>query len=177
MVMVEPAFLALMTTPSMTGSAAEPTLPVSAAADWARAGAARANWNRTAAVAALEASNAFRTRMAFPSGLELVDSDAGQARQGRYFSCRRVDLRARCFKIVPVVTAPHAGTTLLVLFPDAVQRAALAERCAAEPGSSQPPPLERSPLEAGTSVVRLNPAARPLRSRPSDCRRPRRSPA
>ena len=35
MVMVEPSFLALTTTPSMTGSAAELTVPVSAAADWA----------------------------------------------------------------------------------------------------------------------------------------------
>src|ERR1700686_1241806 len=71
--MVEPSFLALTTTPSMTGRGAEPTLPASAAADWASPGAARPIWNRTAAVAAVEASNAFRIRMAFPSGLKLVE--------------------------------------------------------------------------------------------------------
>src|SRR5271155_6236897 len=71
MVMVEPSFLALTTTPSMTGSAAELTMPASAAGDWARTGAAIPNWNRTAAVAAVEASNAFRFRMAFPSEFEI----------------------------------------------------------------------------------------------------------
>src|SRR5216684_9192902 len=81
--MVEPSFLALTTTPSMTGSAAELTLPASAAADWASAGTARPNWNRTAAVAALEASNAFRIRMAFPSGLDLLNSNASPTKPGK----------------------------------------------------------------------------------------------
>src|SRR5579872_4744353 len=71
--MVEPSFLALTTTPSMTGSAAELTLPASATADWDSAGAARPSWSRTAAVAAVEASNALRIRMAFPFCLELVE--------------------------------------------------------------------------------------------------------
>jgi hypothetical protein len=43
--------------------------------DWEYAGATRPTWSRTAAVAALEASNAFRIRMAFPSGLEPVVLD------------------------------------------------------------------------------------------------------
>jgi hypothetical protein len=59
----------------MTGSAAELTLPASAAPACACAGAARPSWNRTAALAAVEASNAFRIRMAFPSGLEVVEWD------------------------------------------------------------------------------------------------------
>src|SRR5258708_18149193 len=115
--MVEPSFLALTTTPSMTGSAAELTFPASAAADWANAGAARPSWSRTAAVAAVEASNAFRIRIAFPSGLDRVaglDLDEWKlAEFGRLAGCAgkavlertstdSLNPRADRFKAVPV---------------------------------------------------------------------------
>jgi hypothetical protein len=79
----------------MTGSAAEETFPASAAADWAWAGSARPSWSRTAAVTAVEASNAFRVRMAFPSGLDpdlsgdvwnRWNSDASPVAPARLFS-------------------------------------------------------------------------------------------
>src|SRR5260370_18030187 len=101
MVMVEPPFLALTPAPSRTASAAELTLPASAAADWASAGAATPSWNRTAALAAVEASNALRTRMAFPSALELVEFGrvAGRAGKTVTFSAS-LDPWAPCFKAV-----------------------------------------------------------------------------
>jgi hypothetical protein len=47
---------------------------------------------------------------------------------------------------------------VLVLFPDAVQREALAERCAADPGSFHAPSLERSRVSsASTRVAALRP--------------------
>src|SRR5215469_8936183 len=67
--MVDPSLLALTTTPAMTGSAAEPTLPVRATPDCACTGSAKPSWNRTA----VEASNAPRIRMAFSSDLERAE--------------------------------------------------------------------------------------------------------
>src|SRR5260370_19088562 len=136
--MVEASFLALATPPSMTASAAELTLPASAAVDWASAGAATPSWNRTAALAAVEASNALRTRMAFPSALELVEFGRVAGRAGKAVTFLGKPRPAhRLLQGGSGVGKTRVGPAVFMLFPDAVQREALAERCTAEPGPFQ----------------------------------------